>query len=318
MSVEHWENYYSSGQLATCPTGPDGGYDQELRTVWEDFFTPLPQGAKLLDLGTGNGAVIAIAAALGASLGRQWQLHGSDLASIDPLRDVADGAQRFAGVVFHPRVASEHLPFGCEFDAVCGQYALEYADMPAALAEVARVLRPGGRALFITHHEQSVILGNARASLAECALVLDEWQVFARLRPWLCSDGADAAQREQAALGLQQLVRQLKEAVAQAAREATPGGGLILRATLDAVHQLLVLRTRAGPSVVDAEIDVAQRQVLASRQRLQDLVDRALSEQAVESLLQAARASGLQAQPPALQFHAGTQLVGWRLGLSKT
>lgn len=317
MSVEHWENYYGSGQLATCPTGPDGGYDQELRTAWEEFFSPLPDGAQLLDIGTGNGAVIAIAVELAARLGRSWQLHGSDLANIDPRRDVPDGQRRFAGVVFHPRVASEALPFGCELDAVCGQYALEYTEHGAALAEIARVLRPGGRAQFIAHHADSVILRNARASLAECAQVLDEWQVFARLREWLCSDGAQADQREQAALGLQQLVRMLKAAAAQAAAPGEPGGGLILRAALDAVHQLLMLRTRLGPDAMGAEIDLAQQQVLASRQRLQDLCGRALDEAAVQALLQQAQAQGLVALAPQPQFHARTQLVGWRLQLDK-
>lgn len=316
MSVEHWENYYGSGQLATCPTGPDGGYDQELRTAWEEFFSPLPDGARLLDIGTGNGAVLAIAVEHAARLGRSWQLHGSDLANIDPRRDVADGQRRFAGVVFHPRVASEQLPFACELDAVCGQYALEYAEHGAVLAEIARVLRPGGRAQFIAHHADSVILRNARASLAECAQVLEEWRVFARLREWLCSDGADVLQREQAAQGLQQLVRTLKAAT-QAAAPGAPGGGLILRAALDAVHQLLLLRTRLGPDAMDAEISLAEQQVLASRQRLQDLCGRALDEPAVEAMLQQARAAGLVALAPLPQFHARTQLVGWRLQLGK-
>jgi len=209
------------------------------------------------------------------------------------------------------------LPFGCELDAVCGQYALEYTDVPAALAEVSRVLRPGGRAQFITHHSESVILRNARASLKECVQVLDEWQVFARLRLWLGDDGADVTRREQAALGLQQLVRTLKAAVTAAAAEGRSGGGLILRATLDAVHQLLVLRTRVGPEDIAHEVDRAEAQVLASRQRLQDLTVRALAPGAVGALLQAAQPHGLRTEPAKPQFHAGTQLVGWRLLLHK-
>lgn len=317
MSVEHWENYYSGGQLATCPTGPDGGYDQELRTAWEDFFAALPQGAAVLDVGTGNGAVLSIAVELAAALGRDWRLHGSDLADIDPRRHVADGERRFRGVSFHPRVATEHLPFGCEFDAVCGHYALEYADQSRALVEIARVLRSGGRAQFITHHVDSIILHNARASLAECAQVLDDWQVFRNLRRWLGSAGIHAAQPEQAVQGLQQLVRTLKGAAAAGAGLHAPGGGLIVRATLDAVHQLLMLRARTGAEGLDSEITVAEQQVQASRQRLQDLVDRALDAQAVGSLLAVAGDLSLQPQPPVLQWHADSQLVGWRLRFDK-
>ena len=318
MSVEHWENYYGGGWLATCPTGPDGGYDQELRVAWEDFFSALPQGAAVLDVGTGNGAVLSIAVELAAALGRDWRLHGSDLADIDPRRHVADGERRFRGVSFHPRVATEQLSFGCEFDAVCGHYALEYADRSRALGEVARVLRPGGRAQFITHHTDSVILHNARASLAECAQVLDDWQVFSNLRRWLGSNGADVTQPEHAVQGLQQLVRTLKSAAAASAGPHAPGGGLIVRATLDAVHQLLMLRARTGADALDSEITLAERQVQASRQRLQDLVDRALDAQAVDSLLAVAGGLSLRPQTPVLQWHAKFQLVGWRLQFDKS
>jgi hypothetical protein len=31
LSLEHWEAYYRTGVLATCPTTPEGGYDQEVR-----------------------------------------------------------------------------------------------------------------------------------------------------------------------------------------------------------------------------------------------------------------------------------------------
>ena len=120
LSLEHRESHCSRGQLATCPTGPDGGYDQALRTAWEESFSPLPDGARLLGIGTGNGAVLGIAVVLAARLGRSWQWHGNDLVSIHPRRDVADGQGRFSGLVFQPRVASEQLPFACELAPSAG------------------------------------------------------------------------------------------------------------------------------------------------------------------------------------------------------
>ena len=46
--------------------------------------------------------------------------------------------------------AAEHLPFaGAAFDAVLGKQILHHLDLDAAIAEVARVLRPGGRAVFL-------------------------------------------------------------------------------------------------------------------------------------------------------------------------
>ena len=86
LSLEQWETYYRGGAISTCPTARDGGYDLEVREAWVEFFTPLPDGARILDIGTGNGVVPLIAADTAAALGRRWEIHGADLAQIDPPR----------------------------------------------------------------------------------------------------------------------------------------------------------------------------------------------------------------------------------------
>jgi len=46
--------------------------------------------------------------------------------------------------------AAEQLPFAdAAFDAVLGKQILHHLDLDAAIAEIARVLRPGGRAVFL-------------------------------------------------------------------------------------------------------------------------------------------------------------------------
>ena len=315
MSVEHWENYFRGGQLATCPTGPDGGYDLELADIWRAFLEPLGATAVVVDVATGNGAVLALAADLSRQLNRTWSLHGCDLARIDPVRDVRDGPERFSGVQFHPGVATESLPFADgSVDAVCGQYALEYSDRAVALREVARVLKTGGRAQFVLHHADSKLMLNARASLAECEQVLVEWNVFPRLRQVLSMGAEDAVQRHVALEDLQRLVRQLKEAVVP---PEAPGGGLIVRATLDAVQQLLEMRSRWPASAVVPEVARAEREVKASKQRLLDLVARASDDAALQSTIASAEPAGLICVTQDRQFHAETNLVGWRLVFSR-
>lgn len=135
MSLRHWKNYYRDGALASCPLGPGSGYTQELRDIWVEFFSGLPEDARILDIGTGNGAVALIALESAASAGRHYEIHGTDLAQID-----------------------------------------------RALGEIHRVLKPGGRALFILHHAESIVARKARQTLQQSALVLEETKILRKLR----------------------------------------------------------------------------------------------------------------------------------------
>lgn len=311
MSLEHWETYYRGGTLATCPTGPDGGYDRELREAWVGFFGTLADGARLLDVGTGNGAVAQIARDAARGLGRTWEIHATDLAQIDPVRHVADGATRFAGIAFHPGVATERLPFQTgHFDAVSGQYALEYSDTPRALAEIRRVLKPGGTAQFIIHHAGSRLVGAAQVSLRESNLVLNEAKVYRRLRQLAASTSADAARR--IGTEVQAAAHSIRAALPQAQQA---GGGRMLAFTLDAMRKLVEARATMRPDELGREIDRAEAELRAAVRRVRDLVEHACSDEDMARLEQEAKDAGFAITERTLQHHAGTNLVGWRLGI---
>jgi len=123
MSVEHWEAYYRGGAIATCPMGPGTTYTLELRDLWLAFFAALDDGGRVLDVGTGNGAITLLAKEAATAAGRHLEIHGADLAAIDPPRHVPNGASLFAGIAFHAGVPCERLGFADgSFDAVSGQY----------------------------------------------------------------------------------------------------------------------------------------------------------------------------------------------------
>jgi SAM-dependent methyltransferase len=316
LSLKHWETYYrSTGALATCPTSPAGSYDHELEQAWVDFLSGLPDGAVILDIGTGNGAVVLIAADLARRKQRNWDIHGADLAQIDPPRHVPDGDKRFAGCHFHPGVATEALPFNdASVDAVCGHYALEYAELDAALAEIARVLKPDGRAQFIMHHADSLLVGNARDTLAEADLVLRQTRIHRRLRKLVAQDGARARPDDRATRELRAAIHQLQAALAQA---RSKGKGHVIAVALDAVQKLLAMRGQQGPAQVVLEVDRAEDEMRLSVRRLQDLLERALDNQGRDALLELATGHGLHAELSEPQCHAGDNMVGWRVRLRK-
>ena len=312
MSVAHWENYYRGGALATCPMGPGAGYTLEMREVWLAFFSDLPDGAKVLDVGTGNGVIALFAKEAAGAAGRHYEIHGTDLAQIDPVRDVRDGAALFTGIRFHPRVPTEQLPFGPGvFVAVSGHYALEYTQVDASLREVFRVLKPGGRAQFIVHHAGSVLVRNARESLRQSDLVLNDTKVFRKLRRHL-----EAERRS--AVAARTTWQQLEEAVTLLRRTASQvRPALTLDITVDAVSKLLDLRRELRPDALEREIDRVENDVRASVRRLQDLVVHAQSAEAIAGIERMARASGFDGCNAQLQHHAEQKLVGWRLNLEK-
>ncbi len=110
------------------------------------------KGRKVLDVGCGNGYVLARYAQAGA------EVYGVDLTE--------QGVQlcrrrfEFAGLQGDFRVANaEELPFpDNHFDCVCSMGVLHHTpNTPAAVAQIHRVLKPGGRLIIMMYHRNSAL-----------------------------------------------------------------------------------------------------------------------------------------------------------------
>ncbi|MES2858395.1 MAG: class I SAM-dependent methyltransferase [Pseudomonadota bacterium] len=297
--------------ISTCPTAADGGYDLEVREGWVEFFSMLPDRARILDVGTGNGVVAQIAVQTAAELGRTWDVHATDLALIDPVLHVPDGARRLAGITFHPGVATEQLPFEAEhFDAVSGHYALEYTQTASALAEIHRVLKPGSNAQFIIHSVDSVLVHAARRSLQEAELVLGETRIFRRLHRLVTMEEVTPGTTETITAELRAAIQAVKQGIQQA---EPSGAGGVLSIALDAVHKLLIARKEMGPQAAGLEVDRAEGELRASALRLHDLMTHARTLAQMDTIEQEAATAGFSLIERMPQFHAGNNLVGWQL-----
>ena len=116
-----------------------------MRRKWLLDVLALKLGEHVLDVGPGPGHyAFEMSSAVGGT-GR--------VAGVDSAKDSIETAQRrcagLANVGFHPGDAAD-LPFNeAAFDAVLSTQTFEYLpDVGAALAEVFRVLKPGGRVLI--------------------------------------------------------------------------------------------------------------------------------------------------------------------------
>jgi SAM-dependent methyltransferase len=305
-----WSRYWSGGALHSCSGSFDGNYGGAIAAFWHEAFAALPAGARVLDIGCGNGPLARLLIDSGGD--RAVEYDGVDLADLAPAWAAALPAIRF-----HPGRRAEALPFAdASFDLVISQYGVEYADLPRATDEAVRVCRPDGGLRWLLHH----------AGSRPCTLARDERRHLA----WLLeADGF--LERGQAMLEPMSLLGRPD----MADRLRSDRRLLAMRAAFDEVSGTLAKRHAAAicPDVLDeARLGAAERFRIAATEgheaalrawrgwraaladadsRLQDLLAHALDEAAVERLVARLDANGVQAQAAALR--EGEHLMGWGL-----
>lgn len=122
--------------------------------MWQLLTAQMPCG-RFLDAGCGDGRYLA---ALGELAARPGRVVATDIS--EKIVDVAGRAAAAAGVEAElVRANLEALPFEeGSFDLVlCTQVIEHLLDPARGLAEIARVLAPGGRVLVTTDHSKNLV-----------------------------------------------------------------------------------------------------------------------------------------------------------------
>jgi len=157
---DYWSQYWQQGHLTSFGEDIKENYTGELKDAWQNIFCKLNEKDHVLDIGTGNGALIALAL---ESSNVNCKFVGIDYAKLN-IKNKALLDSEF--VSFKENVSVESLPFeGGTFSKVISQFALEYTDLQKAIAEVSRVIQSGGRFQFVCHHENSTIVLPNNATL---------------------------------------------------------------------------------------------------------------------------------------------------------
>lgn len=159
-----WTQFWRAGALHSLAGSFQGNYSGAIRAFWEQTFAPLGANNRVLDIGTGNGALPALLCELrGEVLPR---VDAIDLAAPDPAWLASSPPTWRELVRFHCGTPAEDTPFadGC-FDLVISQYGLEYSDLARSLPEVARITAPGGSLALVVHHAGSRLAEVARAEV---------------------------------------------------------------------------------------------------------------------------------------------------------
>jgi len=120
--------------------GADAEYTEQILPL---ISGALAGGGAVLDIGTGEGQVA-----------RHLTASGCDVVGFDPISAQVRTAVERGGGPRYVRAAADGLPFrAASFDAAVACLVFEHIDgIDEALSEVARVLRGGGRFLFLLNH----------------------------------------------------------------------------------------------------------------------------------------------------------------------
>ena len=164
-SRQAWDAFWDGNEASASGCLPDAwqGIDRAQSTVWHDLARTLPRRARVLDLGTGDGRVMARLLEARSDL----KPVGIDQASTLPTPP--------KGAKVRTEVLMRDLPFAANtFAAVTSQFGFEYGDIAPAAAEVERVVQPGGEVAMITHREDSPILAHNLARREQIRWVIEE------------------------------------------------------------------------------------------------------------------------------------------------
>lgn len=286
MPTDPWEQYFRAGWLVSSPLGSRSGYSGEVLGLWQRFFAEVPPGSRIVDIGTGNGAIALIARDVAVARRATFDIHGVDRAAIDPAQHVADGERLFEGIRFHGGISAESLPFdGASVQAVSGQHVLEYTDVQATLRELTRIMEPGGRALFVIHRMDSPLTVHARESVALGDLIFRETRVFEHLRRFVEIEKleprrAPALHRRLAAIG-----NELRTVA-----NTTPHPQL-LQGVLTALARIFAARGRASTSDQLKSIRETEISARTMIRLLEQLASVAMGREQLESIVALAEGS---------------------------
>lgn len=315
-----WSLYWQADRLQSCMPVDDPAAADDLLAAWKRFFDRLSPGSRLLDLGTGNGVVAAQAVLVSRSKTPGFEIHGVDLAAIDPARFASSAAELLGQVRFHPATAMEALPFPeAHFDALCGQYALEYSATAKSVPEILRVLRPDSPFRFLLHADDGVLKGRSRMQRLQAETILGT-PLFAHLRAALegileAEAGRTAEARraaEKAFAAFTGTLHELDRGFAAAEDRSMPDN------LLAAARRLPGLRRTYDRAALMAMADDIEARLKAQAARLGAMEGAALDGAETEELAERFRSAGAQEvniEPATLGAHAS--VVGrWLWGRS--
>lgn len=173
----HWSEYWASGALTSLPQDFRVNYDGEVADFWHSVLVELNDGAKILDVCSGNLALPLLFSEYAEQQAVNFSITAADLAKIDKSL-VAKRFPKQASWIDEIELLqetaieqiSQHL--SSSFDLISSQYGLEYCNLDLVADQLLQLLKPTGKLVFVSHAADTAIL----------SLMRDEGEAFVQLQ----------------------------------------------------------------------------------------------------------------------------------------
>lgn len=282
-----WDRFWSYDRLSSFGTGAGAGnYGEPIAAGWRTFFQALPEGARVLDIATGNGAIAVMA----VESRKDLRVTGTDLASIRPQAFVSRDKAKLGKIRFLSKTPAEQLPLAeGSFDAIVSQYGIEYSDMERSVPEAVRVLAPGGRLRFACHAAEGSVVAKTKQAIVDADFLLDEVGLIGRAGD--CFAAILDVERGRAAGPFAQAAAQAKYAAfrdglkAVAERSASAADADMLASVHRSLTELFEQRQAIDEAALATRLDDLRCEVEAHRERQRALLAAALSGEQMAALV---------------------------------
>ena len=324
--MEHWSAYWqTSGVLNSFAEGNvKDGYSGELKQFWDQQFGAAPMAAKILDIGTGNGALAILAYDYGRANQRDFTVEGLDKAVINPAKQFEQQptiAKKLKAINFHSAVGAEQLPFAHDsIDLAVSQFGFEYSDGKATIKALAGVLKPGAKAVFVSHHNSSELTKHSQHAVEVLQYCLEVSPLFQQADLYF-----DIARQAIPQLGLEGwqkfphhtiLTRSLKWTMdTLQERFNSPGQQSYVNDVIGRVARLLQAMTASNQAQLMDALGVEYRLLNDHRLRVEDQLKASLSKKDIATLGKSAVQHDLTFAAEELTIEG--KLFGWAVTLQK-
>lgn len=183
-----WTNYWSQNSVQSCAEAVKSR-NSDINKFWDSCSLNIEESHHVLDLCSGKGAVIGTLISSQKKHTGQCGLYtGIDISDLKESDLVEEVKQNKHKVNFLFKTSIDDIPLSDDtFDLVTSQFGIEYQLSDLTLTEIFRVLKSDGRAQFVIHHSDSVMVEIAKKEVMHIDYLLNEGgylQAINRLIPF--------------------------------------------------------------------------------------------------------------------------------------